>query len=208
MEKPRNFKPIVETNTKNISTTGKAQRQDQPVNESKLVTGLTAANSNGEAIIKKPIRTVANKTKTNPKGSGTKPKLRDTSFYPDHVFNPINNCVIVLVPNSKVKIEDYTDFIHATQDETRANDIVDILPPLYNVHFNIIQNVDTRFMVGDEVVVNFKYRSTVELTAIKQKETRIIKEIKVVNLKNMSAIVAYLDNNDFFPINELDHVRA
>ena len=63
-------------------------------------------------------------------------------------------------------------------------------------------------MVGDEVVVKFKYRSTVELTAIKQKETRIIKEIKVVNLKNMSAIVAYLDNNDFFPINELDHVRA
>lgn len=204
MEKQRNFIVLGGNNTKGISTTGKSQRSDPPINESEIVSGLTSANAKGEATVKK---VVARKTSTNPKGSGTKPKERDRTFYPNHTFININNVTIVLVPNSKITITDYTDFIQATQDD-RANELVDILPPLYPLHFKIIQDVDTRFMVGDIVNVNFKFRSTIELKAIKEKETRTIKEIKLVNLKNMSIIVAYLDNNDFYSINELDHVRT
>lgn len=208
METKKNFKVLVGTNTNSVSNTGETQRSDLPVSKSEVVSGLTSANANGEAAIKKPIKTVAKKTSTNPKGSGTKPKQRDKTFYPNHTFIDLNNVTIVLVPNSKVNIVDYTDFIEATQNTERANDLVDILPPLYSLHFTLIQDVDTRFMIGDEVIVNFKYRSTIELVAIKQKETRTIKEIKLVNLRNMTAIVAYLDNGDFFPINELDHVST
>jgi hypothetical protein len=208
METKRNFKVLVETNTNSVSNTGEAQRSDLPLSKSSVVSGLTSANANGEATITKPIKTVARKTNTNPRGSGTKPKQRDKTFYPNHTFIDINNVTIVLVPNSKVKIEDYTDFIEATQDTERANDLVDILPPLYPIHFKIIQDIDTRFMIGDKVIVNFKYRSTIELVSIKQKETKTIKAIKLVNLRNMTAIVAYLDNGDFFPINELDHVNT
>lgn len=206
MEKQRNFK-VVTTNTNSFSVTGKVQRSDPPINESEIVSGLTSANAKGEATVKKVIKTVARKTSTNPKGSGTKPKERDRTFYPNHTFIDINNVTIVLKPNSKFTITDYTDFIQATQDD-RADELVDILPPLYPEHFKLIQNVDTRFMVEDTVNVNFKFRDILELKAIKQKETRTIKEIKLVNLKDMSIIVAYLDNNDFYPINQLDHVRT
>jgi len=208
METKRNFKVLVGANTNSLSNTGETQRSDLPISKSNVVAGLTTANANGEATIKKPIKTVAKKTSTNPRGSGTKPKQRDKTFYPNHTFIDINNVTFVLVPNSKVTIVDYTDFIEATQDTERANDLVDILPQLYPLHFKLIQDVDTRFMIDDKVIVNFKYRSTVELVAIKQKETRTIKEIKLVNLRNMTAIVAYLDNGDFFPINELDHVST
>lgn len=207
MEKQRNFKVLTKSNTNDISTTGKVQRSDPPINEGEIVSGLTSANAKGEAIVIKVTKTVARKTSTNPKGSGTKPKERNRSFYPNHTFIEINNVTIVLLPNSKIITTNYTDFIQATQDD-RANELVDILPPIYPLHFKLIQNVDTRFMVEDSVNVNFKFRSTIELKAIKEKETRIIKEIKLVNLKNMSIIVAYLDNNDFYPINELDHVRT
>lgn len=217
MEKKRNFKVLltgqdgrtyINPKTNDISTTGKAQSSDQPVKKSESVAGLTAANANGEAVLKKPIKTVAKRTNTNPKGSGTKPKQRDKTFYPNYTFIDINNVTFVLKPNSKVTIIDYTDFIQATQDTERADELVDILPPLYPLHFKLIQDVDTRFMLDDKVIVNFKYRSTVNLVAIKQKETRTIKEIKLVNLRNMTVIVAYLDNGDFFPINELDHVST
>lgn len=208
METKRNFKVLVGTNTNSPSIKGDAQSNDLPVKKGVIVSGLTSANANGEAVIKKPIKTVAKRTSTNPRGSGTKPKQRDKTFYPNHTFIDINSVTLVLVPNSKVIIVDYTDFIEATQDIERVNDLVDILPPLYPLHFKIIQDVDTRFMIGDKIIVNFKYRSTIELVAIKQKETRTIKEIKLVNLRNMTAIVAYLDNGDFFPINELDHVST
>jgi hypothetical protein len=217
MENKRNFKVLltgkdgrtyINRNTTDTSTTGEPTAVELPVKKIESVLGLTSANANGEATTKKPIKVATRKTNTNPKGSGTKPKLRDKSFYPNHVFNYIDNVIIVLNPNSKVVIEDYTDFIYATQDENRANDIVDILPPLYDLHFKLLQDVDTRFMIGDEVRVNFKYRSTIELKAILQKETRTIKEIKLVNLKNMTVVVAYLNDNDFFPINELDHVKT
>jgi hypothetical protein len=73
-------------------------------------------------------------------------------------FNYIDNVIIVLNPNSKVVIEDYRISFNATQDENRANDTVDILPPLYDLHFLNYQDVVLlRFMMGDEVRVNFKY---------------------------------------------------
>lgn len=202
MEEKRKFKVLlVGTNTNKSSITGEAQNNGDstsPVRKSLVDIGLTEANAKGEANIRKTIK--------NPKGSGKKPKDRDKNFYPLHRFIEIYNKVfVVLKPNSKVNFSNFTDFIHATDCQELAVDIVDILPPLFDAHFTIIASTKSRFMVGDKVTVNFKYRSTIELEALKQKEPRTIVDIKFVNLVNMTVIVAYLDDKDFYPINELDH---
>lgn len=193
MEEKRNFKPIKKINTMNTSSMGEAL----PVVKSLTEIGLTEANAKGEANIRKSIK--------NPKGAGKKLKARDRNYYPQHKIVEIGNKVlIVLKPNSKVDIIDFADFIHATEDNTRANDIVDILPPIYDVHFKLIANSASRIMKGDKVTVNFKYRSTIDLVAIKQKEPKTVVDVKFVNLVDMTVVVAYLDNKDFYPINELD----
>lgn len=200
MEDKKNFKVLVKPNTTTLSNTGKVQPKSaktSPVNKSLLDIGLSESNSAGEANIRKSAR--------NPKGAGKKLKARDINYYPLHkIIELYNKVYIVLKPDSNLNVANFAEFIHATEDNKVANDIVDILPPLFDGHFNIIANSKSRIMIGDTVSVNFKYRSTIELKAIKQKEPRKVVDVKFVNLVDMTVVVAYLDNKDFFPINELD----
>jgi len=192
MEEKRNFKNIKEPNTNNISLMGNAL----PVVKSLIDIGLTEANANGEANIKKTIK--------NPKGAGKKPKSRDESFYPNHKIIEIENKVLlVLKPNSTLNVGSFKEFIEATESE-KAIDIVDILPPLYDAHYKLIADVNKRIMKGDKVIVNFKYRSTIESVSLEQKKPIEVKEVKFKNLKDMTVVIAYLTNKDFYPINELD----
>ena len=73
--KERNFKPLTPTN----STASLSKGNASPVSRGLSELGLTEASANGEAV-------VTRKTKTNPKGSGRKPKTRDKTFYPNHTF--------------------------------------------------------------------------------------------------------------------------
>lgn len=194
MENFKNFKPLIEPKPIKPLNTGKVS----PVNESGLVSGLERANANGEANARKTIRNV--------KGAGALPKYRDENFYKDYKFIEIDNKVkIVVKPTYVGEINNYTDFIKLTQSIEDPNVIVDILPPLYKLHYDIISDDKLRFKIGDEVIVNFKYRSSIELKAVLEKKPVKITHIKFSNLKNMSVLIAYTDNNNFYPINEIEH---
>jgi hypothetical protein len=194
MEKFNNFKPLIEPKTIKPSTKG----DTLPVNKDGLVSGLERANANGEATTRKTIRNV--------KGAGALPKNRDEAFYKDYKFIEIDNKVkIVVKPTYEGEINNYTDFINLTKSTKHPNVIVDILPPIYKLHYDIIADDKLRFKVGDKVVVNFKYRSTIELKAVLEKKPVTITKIKFSNLKNMSVIIAYTSNGNFYPINEIEH---
>lgn len=192
MEEKRNFTNVKEQTTSKSSSTGRAS----PIVKSLSDIGLSEANAQGEANIRKSAK--------NPKGSGTKLKARDRSYYPLHkIIEMENKVLLVLEPKSTLVVANFKEFIEATECE-QANDIVDILPPIYKGHYDLIANVKTRIMEGDLVTVNFKYRSTIELVSLKQKQPVKVKEVKFVKLNDMTVIVAYLENKDFYPINELD----
>jgi len=192
MEKQRDFKVVNTPNTNTLSNTGKAL----PIVKSLIDIGLSEANITGEANIRKSAR--------NPKGSGKKLKARDASYYPLHKIVKIENEVqIVLEPSSTLEIETFKDFIEATESE-QAGDIVDILPPLYDKHFKIIADIKTRIMVEDLVTVNFKFRNILEQKQLEQKKPVKVKDVKFIKLNDMTVIVAYLENKDYYPINELD----
>lgn len=200
MEKQHEFKPTAQYSTA-PSTKGEAL----PVVKGLVESGLTEANSKGEANVTAKAKVKQAKTSKNPKGSGRIVKTRDKSYYPNHKFIEINNKVfIVLKPDSKLNLSNFTDFIHATEASEYQGDLVDILPPLHDEHFKLIANVNTRIMVGDKVCVDFKFRSINEVDAAKQKEYVKVVDVKFVNLGDMTAIVAYLENKDFYPINQLN----
>ncbi len=192
MEEKRNFTNVNKVNTNESSSMGNAP----PVVKSLADIGLSEANAQGEANIRKSAK--------NPKGSGTKLKARDRNYYPLHkIIEMENKVLLVLEPKSTLSIFTFKEFIEATESE-QAVDIVDILPPIYKGHYHLIANVKTRIMKEDKVTVNFKYRSTNSTINLKQKEPVEVEEVKFVNLKDMTVLVAYLTNKDFYPINELD----
>lgn len=194
MEK-RNFKPLTSTN----STASLSKGNASPVSRGLSELGLTEASANGEAV-------VTRKTKTNPKGSGRKPKTRDKTFYPNHTFIELYpNVNLVLKPDSKLLVSDYTTFIHATETSDNISDVVDILPPLYDVHYKLIADSKTRFMDGDMVTVNFKFRSMVEHKSRLEKLPTKIKRVKFTYLVDMTVVTAELENGINYLIHELDH---
>lgn len=194
MEQKKNFKPIQDSNT--LSSTGNVVRQNPnpPIGKSLDEIGLQSANANGEAVIKKP--TIKPKKATINKN----PTLKDYINHKKIELYP--NVFVILDPNSKVEISNFADFIEVSESTV---DIVDILPRLYESHYDIIKHSSTRFMIDDKVIVNFKYRSIDTQRNFEQQQPRTIKDIKFVALNDRTAIIAYLDNKDFYPINELDH---
>lgn len=198
MEKNLIFKPLTAANSKKLFTKGNAL----PVNEDLIELSLEEAGVNGEAIVRKPLR----KTKTNPRGSGALPKDRDRNFYKNHKFVTVdNNVTIVLEKESKLIINNYHDFIKAALKDTN-NDIVDILPRLYNKHYELIKQ-DERIKVNSLVTVNFKYRSINLKTSILEKTPTKVIDIKFSNLSNMTAVIVYLENGLYYSIHELDLVK-
>lgn len=197
MEEKRNFKPLIGQNSKKLSNTGEAL----PIGKSLLDIGLTEANGKGEANITKAVKD----NKRKPKATGRPLRERNRSFYPNHRFIEISNKVyIVLKPDSKVDMANFADFIHATEDPDCSKDIVDILPPLTDLHFKLIADPLTRIMNGDKVRVNFKFRSMNDLQAIKEKEYTTVKKVRFVCLGDMTAVVVDLDNGGYYPLNQLD----
>lgn len=196
--KERNFKPLTQSNTTNLLAKG----DTLPVVKGLVELGLTEASANGEASITR-------KTKTNPKGSGRKPKTRDKSFYPDHKFIELYPKIfLVLKPNSKLDVSSYADFIHASETSDHINDVVDILPPLYDVHYKLIADSKTRFMDGDTVIVNFKFRSIDEVKKLNEKTPTKIKKVKFTYLVDMTVVTAELETGINYLIHELDHYVA
>lgn len=196
--KERNFKPLTQPNTNTLSNKGKAL----PVVKSLVELGLTEASANGEAVITR-------KTKTNPKGSGRKPKIRDKTFYPNHKFIELYPKIfLVLKPDSQLDVSNYADFIHASENSDDINDVVDILPPLYDMHYKLIADSKTRFMVGDIVTVNFKFRSIDEVKKIVEKTPTKIKKVKFTYLVDMTVVTAELETGINYLIHELDHYVA
>lgn len=196
MENQRNFKPLI-PKTNNPSTKG-----ELPVKRDLVDIGLTEAGANGEAIIKGNSRVQSRK----PKSLKVKSKDKNKNSYPLHRIIELENRVqIVVEPKSKVEITNFTDFIHASESENYSDDIVDILPRIIQSHFDIISKSESRFMIGDEVIVNFKYRSINIVKNMLQRQPVVIKDIQFVALNNITVIIAYLKNNDYYPINELDH---
>lgn len=194
MEQKKNFKPVQESNV--LSSTGNIGRHHPslPIGKGLDEIGLQSANANGEAVIKKtPIKTKKVITTKNP-------TLKD---YVNHKKIEVYPKVfIILTPDSKSKISNFSDFIEVSEATV---DIVDIIPRLYDTHYDIIKHSSTRFMIGDKVIINFKYRSLNNQKNLEQQQPRIIKDIKFVALNDRTAVIAYLDNDNFYPINELDH---
>ena len=198
MEKKRIFKPLNSTSTTNLSDKGK----HLPVVKSSVELGLVEAGAKGEGV--RPLKTT--KTATNPRGSGRKLKQRDKSLYPNHKFIEINPKVfIVLKPESTLEISDFADFIHAAET---TDEIVDVLPPLYSLHYKLISSSELRYMIGDKVIVNFKYRSLDDEKNLKEQQPIKIKDIKFKCLNDMSVVIAILEDGGFYPINELEHCNT
>jgi len=195
MEQKKNFKPIQDSDEP-ISM-GKVQTisSSQPIGKSLIELGLQEANAQGEATIKKPIIKAKKVVKFN--------KVLTLKDYTNHRHIEISpNVFIIAELKSKIELSNFEDFIHASEATV---DIIDIIPRLYDTHYNIIKHSSTRFMIGDSVTVDFKYKSLRIELANYQDQPRIIKDIKFVNLIDRTAVIAYLEDGDFYPINELKH---
>lgn len=190
----KNFKPIQDTTES--SPTGEHNRHhpNLPIGKSLTDVGLESANVNGEATVKARVI----KLKKQPKST----KATTLKDYDNHrKVEVYPNVFVILNNNSKSEITNFTDFIEVSEATV---DIVDIVPKLYDSHYDIIKHSSTRFMVGDSVTVNFKYRSINDNKKFIQSKPRIITDIKFVALNDRTAVIAYLEDNDFYPINELD----
>jgi len=193
MEQKKNFKSLINPNTP--FPKGRAL----PIEESLTDIGLESANAQGEATVKKVI--IKPKRVVKPKVIIT--TLKDYKTYRKRELYP--KVFVILSSTSKIEesdLETFEDFINVSESTV---DIVDIVPNLYPNHYDIIKHSSTRFMIGDKVTVNFKYRSLNPEKAYKQMLPRQIKDIKFVALEDKTAVIAYLYDNDFYPINELDH---
>ena len=193
METKKDFKPIQPKTTSPLAT-GKAP----PIVKSLVDSGLTEANSKGEAnpVKRKIIR-------ANPSRPSTKVKKTLKDYSNNKIIELYPKVFIILKPNSEVNIIDFTDFIHITESE-KAIDLVDIIPDIFEPHYNLIANSKTRIMIGDLVTVNFKFRAIDTIKNTKQKEPVKVTNVRFANIGNMTAVVADLENGDFYPINELD----
>jgi len=201
MDKQRNFKTLAQ-DTNKLSTTGKQDDigQTLPIGKSLNDIGLESANAQGEATIKKPKITKPT-TRKSPVVKATTlkdyPTNRKIEIYPK-VF-------VILDIMSKIINSDldcFDDFINVSESTV---DIIDVIPNLYPEHYNVIKHSSTRFMIDDKVIVNFRFKSIVNTKALLQSQPRIIKDIKFVALNDRTAVIAYLEDGDFYPINELDH---
>lgn len=195
MENKRTFKPVIDT--KQSISMGKQDDVGRtlPIGKSLTDIGLETANAQGEATVKKTTTKAKRIIKTT--------KAYTLKDYENHKKIEVSSKVfIILEPNSKVEITNFADFIHVSESTV---DIIDIIPVIYPSHYEIIKHSSTRFMIGDSVIVNFKFRSMNSIDAHTQSQPRVIKDVKFVNLGDKTAVVAYLEDDDFYPINELEH---